>query len=792
MTNANQKKWITPEPWSLSIEEFNPKKQMLLETLFAQANGYIGSRGSYEEPLSDSIVSCEGVYLNGVYQQEPIVHAESAYGFATHNQKMIQVPNGKQIFLTIDGEHLTACSNHTSGTRELDFKTGVLTRTQNWKTNKGKRLTIKSRRFVSLANEHLMGIEYQLISENFSGEVRLTSALDASYDFNVNKDDPRAGQLSLEESLILVEKKQDVGVNGFLHHVKGTDFVIASVAIDVLPSEVRCIESSCTHTNYLSHTYSVNLTQEQPVTFYKWVGYNHTRDRADNLFSTIQQFLDNAIQTGFESNLQRHTEILDTFWDRSDIIIEGDALLQQGIRFNLLHVYLSTSKNGNANIGAKGLTGHGYDGHYFWDTEIYVIPSLCFSHPEIARNLIEFRINTLDQARLRARQMSHASGALFPWRTIGGQECSAYFPAGTAQYHINAAVAYALKCYVNASGDNELLWQGGAEMLFETARLWIHLGHFNAKRSNAFCIDAVTGPDEYTAVVNNNFYTNAMAQMHLRFAVDVSKRLKHENTQQYQQLIKRIGLTDNEISVWHSASEHMYLPYDEHLGIHMQDDSFLNKAPWDFANTPADRYPLLLHYHPLVIYRYQVLKQADVVLAMFLLDDEFTVEQKKRNLDYYEPITTHDSTLSSCIHSIQAAETGEYDKAYSYFENTSRMDLDNCHDNSEYGVHIACMAGSWASIVHGFAGFRARQQGLFFNPYLPNQWQSYCFKLVYRENQLQVHVSQHGVTYTLISGPGLTFNQNMQSITLNPLYPEQTVICADRVDQCNVHLKEIA
>lgn len=349
---------------------------------------------------------------------------------------------------------------------------------------------------------------------------------------------------------------------------------------------------------------------------------------------------------------------------------------------------------------------------------------------------------------------------------MGGEECSAYYPAGTAQYHINAAVAYALKCYLNATDDQQILWDGGAEMLFETARLWLQLGHFNSRCAAKFCIDAVTGPDEYTAIVNNNFYTNAMAQMHLRFAGEVANLLAISAKKEFEKLASRINLTTDEINLWHQAAERMYLPYDEKLGIHLQDDSFLNKAVWDFANTPKEKYPLLLHFHPLVIYRYQVLKQADVVLAMFLLDEQFNIEQKKRNLAYYEPLTTHDSSLSSCIHSIEYAETGEYGKAYEFFENTVRMDLDNNHGNSEYGVHIACMAGSWASIVHGFAGFRARKEGLFFKPYLPNQWQSYNFRLRYRGQQILVIVSRQGICYQLLQGTYLVLNHFDQQILL--------------------------
>ncbi|WP_207384181.1 glycoside hydrolase family 65 protein [Legionella nagasakiensis] len=778
MTDHSKKTGFTIEPWHIKAERFRPEQQLLLETLMAQANGYIGSRGSYEEALHEDIPSCEGVYLNGVYQQEPILYGESAYGFATHNQKMIQVPNGKRITLTVDGECLRACHRHTYGYRQLDLHTGVLTRVQHWTTQSGKQLQLKSRRFVSLADPYLMCIEYEVTAKNFTGSVQLTSALDANYQFQDNKDDPRVGCMSIADSLILLESKQQPQMNGLLHKIAGTDFMVASTTLDILPRETTWLEMTSANGECLAHQYQLMLNENQSLTFYKWVGYRHSKtqdDESNTLLINLQAHVENKAIGGFDLALEEHCKQFKSFWRDADVVIEGHSELQQGIRFNLFHLYQSVGRNGAANIGAKGLTGPGYDGHYFWDTEVYVIPTLCYTEPDVARKLIEFRISTLPQAKQRARQMSLNTGALYPWRTIGGEECSAFFPAGTAQYHINAAIAYALRCYMRATDDESLLWQGGAEMLFESARLWLHLGHFNARYHGKFCIDAVTGPDEYTAVVNNNFYTNVMAQMHLRYAVTVAKRLAAKNNDEFQPLASKIQLTADEINAWEEAAEHMYLPYDERLGIHMQDDAFLNKAVWNFANTPADKYPLLLHFHPLVIYRYQVLKQADVMLAMYLLDEQFSTEQKKRNLNYYEPLTTHDSSLSSCIHSIAYAETGDYCKAYQFFEDTVRMDLDNHHGNSEHGVHIACMAGSWASVVHGFAGLRVRETGLFFRPYLPNNWQGYRFNIRYRQQRLSVSVTADKTCYQLLDGSELVLMHFDQQLLLSPEHPSQVV-----------------
>lgn len=766
------------EPWGLQADGFTPAQQLLQETCFAQANGYIGSRGSFEEALGACFQSCEGVYLNGVYQREPIVYGESAYGFATHNHKLLQVPNGKRITVWVDGEPLSACQDKGYGYRRLDFKSGVLARVQQWETPSGKRLTIESRRFVSLACQQLMCMEYRITADNFSGEIKLVSALDAGYQFYQTNHDPRVNAFSIADTLLLQSVEQHPYFSGWLHQVKDSEFIVASVALDVLTAPDDFDLSFSEGTHCLTQQYSFKVREKEPWVMEKWIGYAHAPSKSDlsqTLLSQLEQTIKQESLRGFQAALASHREVWDDFWRASDIIIDGNPALQQGIRFNLFHVYQSTGRNGRANISAKGLAGPGYDGHYFWDTEIYVIPPLCHLEPTLARKLIEFRIHILPHAKARARQLSMPTGALYAWRTIGGEECSAYFPAGTAQYHINAAIAYALQYYLNVTNDTSLLWEGGAEMLFETARLWLHIGHFNPRKDGRFCIDGVTGPDEYTALVNNNFYTNVMAQTHLNFALEVAETLALEDEAAFQALLKKMHLTPEEFNAWQQAAQRMYLPYDDKTGLFMQDDAFLDKAVWDFDNTLPEQYPLLLHFHPLVIYRHQVLKQADVMLAMHLLGDRFSIPEKQRHLAYYEPLTTHDSSLSSCIHSILCSETGQYDKAYDFFEDTVRMDLDNHHGNSEYGVHIACMAGSWASITYGFAGLCIQKGVLRFRPYLPESWSRYHFKLYHQGGRLSVNVTAKGTEYRLLEGEALTIQHGAQSILLTAERPAQMI-----------------
>ncbi len=441
--------------------------------------------------------------------------------------------------------------------------------------------------------------------------------------------------------------------------------------------------------------------------------------------------MDRTRGQGFATLLQEQEQYLGSFWQRSDVSVSNiDAErarlttveIQQAIRVNLFHILQASARAETTGVAAKGLTGQAYEGQYFWDTEIYLLPFLIYTSPRIAKNLLRFRYGMLDHARARARELGHR-GALFPWRTISGEEASAYYAAGTAQYHINADIMYALRKYVNATGDQEFLFECGAEMLVETARLWCSLGFFSPRKGGKFCINGVTGPDEYNTVVNNNTYTNLMARENLRYAADTVATLKAEKPDILHALIRKTGLEPEEADMWARAADNMYVPFDAATGIYPQDDGFLDRQPWDFENTPADRYPLLLFYHPLNIYRSQVIKQADVILAMFLLSHEFSAEAKRRNFDFYDPLTTGDLSLSSCIEAIVALEVGEFDKAVTYMRAALLMDLADVGGNVTDGCHIASMGGTWMAFVYGFGGLRDYDGMLSFRPQRPPEAQ---------------------------------------------------------------------
>jgi trehalose/maltose hydrolase-like predicted phosphorylase len=767
-----------PEPWCITESGFDTASHFLHETLFAVGNGYIGLRGSHEEGYSGPAgTSLDGSYLNGFYESEPIVYPEAAFGLAKTNQFMLNVPNAKGIALSLGDERFDLLAGTLSNyRRSLDFRTGVLERSLEWTAPSGKRVAIRSRRLACFVHKHVFAIEYEVTPLNFSGPIRLLSSVDGAVSNQQAGDDPRVGSAVSGPALRPVAVEQAGGFAALTQRTHNSGFTLVS-AID--SSVAGAAPEAYLDGQTAGQRFDLDGAESQPIRLTKFGAYFSSRDYpADQLMARAQQALAQAKSAGFDALCAEQEAYLAAFWAEADVEIAGDEALQQGIRFNQFHLLQSVGRDGKTNIAAKGVTGEGYEGHYFWDTEIYIFPFFLYSKPEIARQLLAYRHAGLGKARERARQMSHAKGALYPWRTIAGDECSAYFPAGTAQYHINADIAYSIKLYFEATGDLDYMSEAGAEIVLETARIWIGIGNYD--RAGRFCINEVTGPDEYTALVNNNYYTNAMAQMHLRFAADIADTLGRERPAELARIAAAIGLDADEIAEWRHADAMMALPYDTALGIHAQDDGFLSKKRWDFAATPAANYPLLLNYHPLVIYRHQVCKQADVVLALLLLSDRFTLEDKRRDFDYYEAVTTHDSSLSSCIFSIIASEVGYHDKAYDYFMETARLDLDDTHGNTHYGVHTAAMAGTWMGVSYGFAGMRVIDGALSFAPTLPARWTHYQFKIHLRGALLQVRVDAAQVEYTLLKGESIGFTHAGVPVALDRAAPRA---CLARKEQ---------
>ncbi len=443
------------------------------------------------------------------------------------------------------------------------------------------------------------------------------------------------------------------------------------------------------------------------------------------------------------------------FWDNTDVVIEGDDMLLQGLRFNFFHIFQSTGRDGKTSVGAKGLSGEGYEGHYFWDTEMYVNPLYTHTNPELSKLLLTYRYNTLDQARNHAKELGHEKGALYPWRTINGSEASAYYPLGSAQYHINGDISYAVHHYGLVSGDYEFMKSKGMEILCETSRVWADVGTFSDSKGGKYSISCVTGPDEYNAIVDNNFYTNLMAKKNIDAILYWLEYFSIEDKAFYKTFVDRLIITQAELELWKSVSDNMYLGYDEGLGIFKQDDTFLQKKPWDKKKDAHKKQSLLyVNYHPLYVFRHQMLKQADTLLALLLNEHDFTVDEMRNNYDFYSDKTLHHSSLSRCICGVIECRLGEYDNAYDSFAESARTDLDDTHNNVYAGIHAANMAGTWMTLVNGFAGMSTSDGNLRFDPpILPEKLKGgYRFKIRYQGSQILVDVKESEVIYELLSG----------------------------------------
>ncbi len=557
------------DPWCLRERTYDPQTNFLHETLFALGNGYIGLRGCHEEGYSGPAgSSLDGTYLNGFYESEPIAYPEAAFGLAKTNQFMLNVPNAKGIEVWCGDERFDLSAGVLSDyERTLDFRTGVLQRSLTWTSPSGRRLALSSRRLVSFAHKHLFAIEVEITALNFAGRMRVVSLLDGAVSNQQAGDDPRVGSAVSGPTLHYEALVQEGALTCLTQRTHNSGFTLVSAIDSALEANSAVDAATFCAGQRAGQVFELEVSIGQQLRLTKYGVYFSSRDYpADQLAGLARDALDQVRAGGFEALCIAQQQYLGDFWAQADVEIAGDDALQQGMRFNQFHLLQSVGRDGKTNIAAKGITGEGYEGHYFWDTEIYIFPFFLYSKPEIARKLLEYRYAGLPKARERARQLSHAKGALYPWRTIAGDECSAYFPAGTAQYHINADIAYSIKLYYEATADLDYMAQAGLEIVLETARIWTGIGSYD--RAGRFCINEVTGPDEYTALVNNNYYTNAMAQMHLRFAAEIVETLRTHRGADFARIAAATGFDDSEPSEWLRAAGRMAMPYDATLGIH--------------------------------------------------------------------------------------------------------------------------------------------------------------------------------------------------------------------------------
>lgn len=746
------------ENWKITEAEFSTKYNYRNETTFALSNGYLGTRGTFVEGYDfDVDTGLEGNFINGFYESEPVRYGEWNYGFPTMSQSLLNLPDCKRVEIYIDGERFDLREGKIlSYSRTLHMDQGIVTRNVVWESSNGKQMEFNTCQMVSLERKNIMALKIEITPLNFSGTIELVSKLDANVENHTRKTNPLVDYgpfgRCIDPNTIWAKDHR------FFYQgtTKNSKLTMACAA------EHQCSGQVSYEVKELGAEihYVISAQKNTALQMTKFIAYTSSLDLpVEELEDYLMTVLNRAAEDGFETLLKEQKRTMDEFWQGADIQIEGDVALQQGLRFNLFHIMQSSGRDGKTGMGAKGLSGEGYEGHYFWDTEMYVLPVFIWTNPELAKQLLMYRYHTLPQARERAHVLGHPNGALYPWRTINGEEASTYFPLGTAQYHINGDIAYAIWQYYEATGDYEFLRDYGAEMLVETARVFADVGCFAECRGGKYCICAVTGPDEYNAIVDNNLYTNLLAQENLYAALHALEILGEDG--------KNLAVSDEEKNFWKKVADNMYLPYDEKLGVYLQDDGFMMRKPYDENSIPEDKRHLLYeNYHPLFIYRQRMSKQADAILGLQLLSHRFSNEELLRNYEFYQKVTLHHSSLSTSVFGMLACRIGKMDDACQYFSDSARMDLDDYHENFYAGIHAANMAGTWQSIVFGFAGLRRVDGMPEFSPVLPSTWKGYSFSIRYQGSLLKISVSTDGAVFRLENDKPVTFRIRDRVVTL--------------------------
>ena len=744
LLDAGRVKKIAEEPWNVTETEIKKNRMPFWETVLALSNGIFGVRGSLEETNVD-YEEYPATFVNGVCGYQPYQHIWKLPGYPETRHAILNICDWTKIDLTVDGEKFSAAKSELlAHKRTLNMKNGTVEREFKWKTSAGKIINVKTMRFVSMVRRHVAALRYEVEPES-ECEIKFTS------------------ELNLDTKSKVIEGKH-----------KKINSVVQKSGADIVNMKITTSDDKVA----LAQAYSLNGKSENLIyEFAKKVkaGKKIILDKFFSVYSTmdasekeiaplVEKEISAARETGFDNLLAAQKDFWKNYWNDADIQIEGNLQDQQAVRFSLFHLRQSNPEAPNRSISATGLSGDGYCGHVFWDTEMYMIPAFIYSQPETVRNLLEYRYSILDKARERAIQMQ-GKGALFSWNSVKGEECGHVYEASTAEYHLLPDIAFAIGLYDRLVGDDDFSYKKGAEIIFEMCRFMVDRGCCVEHKAGKFCINVVCGPDEYGCGVNNNAYTNEMAKWMFDYAVTLYERMKRYAPDVLAALTKKINFSENEIADWKNAADNMFLQQPDENNVIPQDDSFMDMDPVNMDLIPKNT-DIRHFYHPLNLWRMQVVKQADVLLLLFVLGNKFSKEVKKANYEYYEPKTNHGSSLSPCIHNIIACEIGLLDEAYDFFRQTALMDLNDFKNNTKGGVHSACLGGCRMTIVNGFAGMRDYPDSdyLIFNPVLPKAWESYSFKIAYKGSRIKVKVAVDGVEYKLLSGAPVKIESNGEKI----------------------------
>ena len=726
------------------IEEgFDKNDVSHIESLFALGNGYMGLRGTYDES-DEGINECAGMYINGIYATVPYVHLAKCVGFSKGDEFTINLADWRIFEVYIDGEKACfSAGNIKEHKRVLDMRGGVIERSFVFETSTGKKAEVKSLRLVDMTNVNTAEISYTVKAVNFDGDVTVVSKIVKTTMISDNYQTEVVGEMNNNGVYVFTQQSVTTGqrvASAFAHEIIGS----GTTEIENDGNEYRVVVRS-------------SLSKGDKVTVNKYAGFSCSMDKTDDMEGDAVHFVADNLLQGFSALLERQKKFWADWWQIGDINIKGNPADQQAVRFSLFELRQQLVTTNKCSIGATGLTGPGYSGKVFWDTEMYLMPYYNFTRPETQKELMMYRYRILDTARARAKEFGTV-GAMYAWCGISGAETSVVFEASVAEYHLNSDIAFSVWRYCDTTGDKEFLYDYGAEMVFETARFMSHRGAFIPTLGNRFCINVVCGPDEYACGVNNNMYTNMMVQYHLRYALEVAEDMKKNAPEKYAVLESRCSLTEDELDLWKRAADNMYYRYNEELGIHEQDDNFVRNDPVDMDRMPKN-VDIRWKYHPLDLWRMQVSKQADVVLLNFIRGDMFTREEKIRDYDYYEPKCNHGSSLSTAIHSIMASELGK-PEAYEFFRCSAYMDISDFKHNTADGLHLACLGGVWMCVVNGFLGMRHYKDGIHFEPHIPSEWESYDCNICYHGAVIGIEVGKAEAVFTLKSGDEVEFFLN--------------------------------
>ena len=746
--------FFKPHDWLVADDKFRPKLNRFHETIFFLGNGYMGVRGMPEEGFPAD-QSSRYTFVAPIYD---IVPAGGWRVPVTECSVMVKVPDWYPIGLTIGGVKFDPLAGKVSGySRTLDMKEGTVTRKLTWEDPKGRRTEFEITRLVSMADRHLAAIRFAFRPLNYTARVHAECSIDG-FDTGRHRETAKGG-IRKDGAFLCTETLKTSFATAMAFR---TQLTADGRMLDLQgPSKQRpCSENTVKADKFIARTFAFTAQKGKQYVVDKLVAVCTSRDKDGGVRSPRDRAVAtaaDALRAGYDSLLDDHRAAWARIWADNDVVIGGasgssGAAAQQGIRLCIFNMHQNYAGDDPlVNMAAKGLSGPGYGGLYWWDTEMYMLPFFIYTDPAKARNLAMYRWRTIAGARRKAAWMGY-EGAMYPWVTVDGEERSGDWEYGMFEQHVTSAMAYAVHHYIEATQDYDYLWDYGAEVVLETARFWASRVYFNP-RKRKYVINAVTGPDEYAVNVNNNCYTNTMAKFNIDYALRVAAEMTKAQPERWRRLARKISFKDTELEKWRDVSRRMFIPFDQALGIHVQDDAFLDRDAVDVATIPPEERPLMGKWPWERVMKTQAIKQADVLLLMFLQNGSFTPDVKRCNYDYYEPKTTHDSSLSPCTHAIMAAELGLDADAFRYYLRSARLDLDDVNGNADQGFHIANMAGSWMSIVNGFGGMRLAKGTLHFCPRLPRQWKQLCFKVKFRGRTICVEMHRGTTTFRLEGKP---------------------------------------